>query len=57
MQQATWGRLLAELPAQLRGEVLFQVFFRHHPVSELFMIALCALVCFWGGRMYSWLQQ
>ena len=32
MQAATWGRLLAELPSPLRGEVLWQVFFRHHPV-------------------------
>lgn len=34
MQAATWGRLLAELPAPLRGEVLWQVFFRHHPVRR-----------------------
>ncbi|GBF97890.1 voltage-gated potassium channel [Raphidocelis subcapitata] len=27
----TWGRLLSELPGDLRGELLFQVFFKHHP--------------------------
>ncbi|KAI8467131.1 MAG: hypothetical protein J3K34DRAFT_44594 [Monoraphidium minutum] len=31
MVDTTWGRLLVDLPAQLRGELMFQVFFRHHP--------------------------
>lgn len=31
---STWGRLMADLPASLRGEVLWAVLFRHHPEAR-----------------------
>jgi hypothetical protein len=38
MVATTWGKLLVELPAQLRGELLYQVFFRHHPVRGAWLL-------------------